>query len=180
MEKDISNIKRIALIGPESTAKSSLSELLAKHYKTLWVEEYAREYLKNINRKYTLSDVLEIAKRQLEIEKNKIPQSNKFIFVDTELIISKVWCEDVFKTCPDWILSNIEKEKYDFYLLCYPDIEWHEDPLRENPHRREFLFNWYEKELKNIIAKYSVIKGIGEIRLKNCISAIENNFFNSK
>lgn len=180
MEKNISKPKRIALIGPESTSKSTLSALLAKHYKTLWVEEYAREYLKNINRKYTLEDIVTIAKRQLEIEKNKIPQSNKFIFVDTELIISKVWCEDVFKTCPDWILSNIEKEKYDFYLLCYPDIEWQKDSLRENPHRRQFFFDWYEKELKNISANYTVIKGIGDERLKNCISAIENNFSDSK
>lgn len=180
MEKDFSNIKRIALIGPESTSKSTLSESLAKKYNTNWVEEYAREYLKNIDRKYTLEDIITIAKKQLEIEKNKIQKSNNFIFVDTELITSKVWCEDVFKACPDWILSSIDKEKYDFYLLSYPDIPWQEDPLRENPHRRQFFFDWYEKELKNINANYAVIKGIGDSRLKNCISAIENNFSNSK
>ncbi len=180
MEKDFSNIKRIALIGPESTSKSTLSEFLAKYFNTNWVEEHAREYLKNIPRKYMLEDIIIIAKRQLEIEKDKIRKSNSFIFVDTELIMAKVWCEDVFKSCPDWILSNIEKEKYDFYLLCYPDIPWKEDPLRENPHRREYLFDWYEKELKNINASYIVINGIGDERLKNCITAIENKFSDSK
>ena len=62
MAKETNNIIRIALIGPESTAKSTLSKDLAQHYETLWVPEYAREYLKTINWKYTLDDILKIAK----------------------------------------------------------------------------------------------------------------------
>jgi NadR type nicotinamide-nucleotide adenylyltransferase len=164
---------RIALIGPESSAKSTLSEALAKHYNTVWIPEYSREYLKNIHRKYTLDDILKIAKEQFAREETKIVHANKIIFTDTELIISKVWCEDVFKTCPEWISENIIKHQYDLYLLTSPDLPWENDPLRENPHRRQFFFDWYERELKNIHANYSIIKGIGEMRLNNSIQAIE-------
>lgn len=174
MEKTSNNIIRIALIGPESTAKSTLSENLAKHYNTVWIKEYAREYLSNINRKYTLEDILKIAQEQLKQEQELIKKANKFIFVDTELINNKVWCLDVFKTCPNWIEESIVKHKYDLYLLTYPDLSWEPDPLRENPQRRDFFFNWYEKELKLIGANYFVIKGIGKERLKNCIRFIEN------
>lgn len=174
MEKNNQRIIRIALIGPESTSKSTLSEALAKHYKTVWVKEYAREYLTQLNRKYLMEDILLIAKEQLLQEQKLLKQANKFIFVDTELIISKVWCEDVFKTCPDWILKTLIDYKYDFYLLTYPDLPWEPDPLRENANRRTFFFNWYEKELKNIHANYTIIKGFGEERLKNSIHAIEN------
>ena len=66
MEKK-NDIIRIALIGPESTAKSTLSEALAKHYNTVWVKEYAREYLSILKSKYTLTDILTIAKEQLEL-----------------------------------------------------------------------------------------------------------------
>ena len=173
MEKNCNPIIRIALIGPESTAKSTLSEALAKHYKTIWVKEYARKYLTSLTRKYTIDDVLQIAKEQLKEELELLPKANKFIFVDTELIISKVWCEDVFKICPVWISENIVKYKYDLYLLCYPDLVWEADVLRENPNRRDYFFNWYEKELKKINANYKIMKGVGEQRLLNCMEAIE-------
>ena len=174
MEKQTQRIIRIALIGPESTAKSTLSERLAKHYNTVCVQEYSREYLASIDRKYTLDDIVIIAKHQLQRENEASTIANTFIFADTELILSKVWCEDVFKTCPGWISENIIPYKYDFYLLTSPDIPWEEDLVRENPHRRPFFFDWYERELKLINANYTVIKGQGEERLLNCIRAIEN------
>lgn len=170
------NIFRIALIGPESTAKSTLSQRLADHYQTVWVKEYSREYLAGINRKYAIDDILIIAREQLNKELQLLPHATKFIFADTELIISKVWCEDVFNTCPDWISENITNYKYDFYLLMSPDIPWKQDVVRENPHRRDFFFDWYEKELKKINADYIIIKGEGEVRLNNCIEAIEKHF----
>jgi NadR type nicotinamide-nucleotide adenylyltransferase len=172
MEKK-NDIIRIALIGPESTAKSTLSEALAKHYNTVWVKEYAREYLSILKSKYTLTDILTIAKEQLELEKNALKKANKIIFADTELIISKVWCEDVFNVCPDWISQNIQSHKYDLYLLTYPDLLWEADPLRENPNRRIYFYDLYEKELNAIQANYAIIKGEQDQRLKNCISSID-------
>lgn len=172
MEEKI-NILRIALIGPESTSKSTLSEQLAKHYQTVWVPEHARAYLKKINRAYTLDDVLLIAKEQLRQETELMLHANHFIFVDTELIVSKVWCMDVFHAQAAWIDAAIINHPYDFYLLTYPDLPWEPDPLRENPHRRMFFFNWYEKELKKINANYAIIKGTNEQRLKNSVNAIE-------
>lgn len=176
MAQKTNSIIRIALIGPESTAKSTLSANLANHYKTVLVKEYAREYLSRLKEKYTADDILRIAKEQLKKEQQLLPEANKFIFVDTELILTKVWCEDVFNTCPDWISENIITHQYDLYLLTYPDIPWEEDPLRENPHRRELLFDWYEKELKKINATYRIIKGTGDSRIENCIKAIEEFF----
>lgn len=167
------HIIRIALIGPESTAKSTLSEKLAKHYNTVWVQEYSREYLAKINRTYTLDDVLTIAQEQLKKEQQLLAKANQFLFADTELILSKVWCEDIYKTCPNWISENIIAYKYDLYLLTSPDIPWEEDVVRENPHRREYFFEWYEQELKAIQAEYVVIKGEGEERFQNCLKAIE-------
>jgi NadR type nicotinamide-nucleotide adenylyltransferase len=173
MEKKNDRILRIALIGPESTSKSTLSEELAKYYQTVWVPEYARTYLKRLPRKYTLNDILLIAQEQFRQEEELIQRANRFIFVDTELIVSKVWCTDVFNTCPEWITAAAANYPYDFYLLTYPDLPWQEDPLRENPHRRMYFYDWYERELKKITANYTVIKGFDEQRLKNAISAVE-------
>ena len=180
MEKKNEDVIRIALLGPESTAKSTLAEALAAHYKTVWVKEYSREYLSTLTKKYTLNDVLKIAKEQLSQEKKLLSEANTFLFADTELIISKVWCEDVFKTCPEWISENIVPNKYDLYLLTCPDIPWEKDDVRENPERRTFFYDWYERELKNIHADYAVIKGEDAIRFNNCVTAIENFLSDSK
>jgi NadR type nicotinamide-nucleotide adenylyltransferase len=168
------SIFRIALIGPESTAKSTLSEDLAANYKTVWVQEHSREYLAGLDRKYMLSDVTAIAQQQLATENELLKRANHLLFADTELIIAKVWCEDVFGETPAWISEQLLPTRYDLYLLTSPDLEWKEDPLRENPHRRDFFFAWYERELRAINARYTVISGSGEQRLQNAIAAVEN------
>jgi NadR type nicotinamide-nucleotide adenylyltransferase len=166
-------IKKIALIGPESTGKSELSEKLALHFNTEWVQEYARTYVATLNRPYELNDIITIAKKQIEIEKEKEKSANDFLFIDTELIIAKVWAEDVYNTCPDFILQELEKQQYDLYLLTLPDLPWIDDGIRENPHRRDYFFNAYKKELTQRQFNFVEISGLGEQRLQNALKAIK-------
>jgi NadR type nicotinamide-nucleotide adenylyltransferase len=172
-KKDHTRLIRIALIGPESSAKSTLSERLANHYQTVWVKENSREYLGKISRKYTLADIEKITEEQIAQENELLKKANRILFADTEAIISKVWCKDVFDVVPAWIQQEIESRPYDLYLLTDHDLEWIPDPVRENPHRRDFFFRWYENELKDISANYEIIHGKGEDRVNNAIRAIE-------
>lgn len=166
-------ILRIALIGPESTGKTTLCKLLAEHYNTVWVPEYAREHIEKLNRPYTLDDIIISAKQQLKIEEEMLHHSNKFFFADTEMIVAKIWCEDVFGTCPVWIEKMIEEKKYDAYLLTSPDIPWQLDPVRENPHRRNYFFCLYLQEIVKRQFTYKIISGTGNVRLQNAINALE-------
>src|SRR4030095_6315994 len=95
-------IKKIVVIGPESTGKSSLCEKLSLHYNTEWVPEYARSYLLKNGMRYTENDLLEIAKGQLasedrytELIQKKIPVP-AVLFIDTDMYVMKVWSEFVF------------------------------------------------------------------------------------
>ena len=106
-------IKRIALIGPESTGKTTLCEQLAIHFHTVWVPEYSRFYNEKLDRPYTLDDIEFCSRKQLEMEDELIQQANQFIFSDTELIVAKTWCDDVFNTCPEWIEIEITKRPQD-------------------------------------------------------------------
>ena len=60
--------KKVVIIGPESTGKSTLCAMLAKHYNTMWCAEYAREFLLKNGTAYTFEDLLVIAKGQLNLE----------------------------------------------------------------------------------------------------------------
>lgn len=167
-------IKRIALIGPESSGKTTLSKLLAEHFNTVWVPEYSREYVEKLNRPYTSDDILFMAKEQLAMENSFLAKANKFIFSDTELINAKIWCEDVFGICPAWIDEKIEEKKYDFYLLTKPDLVWQPDPVRENPHRREYFFDLYKKELDKRNYNYTILAGSGKLRFNRAVAAVND------
>jgi NadR type nicotinamide-nucleotide adenylyltransferase len=169
-------IKRIAITGPESTGKSTLAEQLAFHYKTVWVPEYAREYIGKLKLPYSKDDILTIAKKQLENENKCAEAATGFLFCDSELIVTKIWSEDKFNSCDEWILGKIEEHAYDLYLLCYIDIPWQEDPQREDPHRREYLFNLYLQELTERNFPFRVISGSGKKRVMNATKQIESFF----
>jgi len=106
-------LKRIAIIGPESTGKSTLAQDLASHFNTTWVPEYSREYLATIDREYNYDDVLNIAQGQLGNENRLALFAENYLFVDTELIINKVWCEHKWHTCHQWILDRLQDHHYD-------------------------------------------------------------------
>lgn len=171
---DTSHLIKIAITGPECTGKSTIASSLAKHYNTVWVEEYSRQYLKSIKTNYSDNDILQIAKGQLSNEEYLYNKANKIIFADTELIVNKIWMMYKFNKTDSWIEKNITNHKYDLYLLCYPDIEWQFDKLREHPNQREELFGLYETELKSIDANYFVVKNKGNQRISNAISIVDN------
>jgi NadR type nicotinamide-nucleotide adenylyltransferase len=165
-------LKKIAITGPESTGKSTLSKQLANHYNTVWIEEYAREYIDQLNRPYTEQDILTIAKKQKEIEEQKSKETNTLLFSDTELIVTKIWSEVKYQSCDQWILNNIEKQNYFLYLLCDIDLSWKYDPQREHPNLRSHLFDLYKKELQKRKLNFEIISGNKEERLQNAIHII--------
>ena len=175
MKQDF-QIKKLALIGPESTGKTTLCASLAAHFKTVWVPEISRSYIGSLDRKYTLEDIEYCTKAQLNGEEELLKKANRFLFCDSEMIIAKVWCEDVFKTVPEWIEDKVKTNLYDLHLLMLPDIPFEHDNVRENPHRREFFYNWYKLELEKRNFPYEVIGGVGEERFRNSIAAISKHF----
>lgn len=167
---------RIVITGPESSGKSTLTEKLAEHYKSMWVAEYAREYIDSLDREYNYDDILEIAKGQISRENELAKKAGQFLFCDTGLLVPKIWCEVKFGKCHPWILDTIEEHQYDLYLLCKPDIPWQADPQRENPFDRDELFERYLNELTTKKFPFFIVAGKEEKRLHNAIQAIDSGF----
>jgi len=163
---------KIAITGPESTGKSSLAQQLAQYFHTCFVPEFAREYIDKLGRPYVYEDIHEIAQGQLKREMAIYPKANKFVFCDTELLVTKIWSENAFKKCDEWILRTIETHRYDLYLLTNIDLPWESDPQREHPHLRKYFFDLYHHELVSRQLPFKIISGTGEIRLQNAIEIV--------
>jgi len=153
------SLKKVVIIGPESTGKSTLASLLAKYYHTSWVPEYAREYIERLDRPYIERDLQDIAKGQLIAEDREAKYAKRVLICDTNLLVVKVWSEHKFGACYDEIIDQVNNRKYDLYLLMNPDIPWVEDPLREHPQMREFFYDIYKEEIIKSGVPYVEITG---------------------
>jgi NadR type nicotinamide-nucleotide adenylyltransferase len=195
-------LKKIVIIGPESTGKSTLCTQLAEHYKTLWCQEYAREYLLKRGMNYSYDDLLMIAKGQLALEDEYVEEvikserqedrksvssglpdllSSRLLFIDTDMYVMKVWCEFVYGNCHRFILDQIAERKYDLYLFCNIDLPWVEDELREYPdlESREKLYLIYKDIMINQPVPWVDISGSQGERIQKAITAVDGLFFNS-
>ena len=183
-------MKKIVIIGPESTGKSTLCEKLAAHYKTAWVQEYAREYLLKNSTDYTFENLLDVAKGQIANEEltvdrlllagnpfseQRTTHNEQLVFIDTDMYVMKVWCEFVFGKCHHWILNRVVERKYDLYLLCNIDVPWVKDELREYPDLviREKLYHHYKDIMVNQNVPWVDISGGYEERLQKAIAAVD-------
>lgn len=169
-------LKKIAVIGPESTGKSQLAEELAAVYDTVFSPEFARNYIAGLGRQYQENDLLYIAKKQVENLPYFQAKAKDYLFVDTELIVIKIWSEFKYKTVHPWIIDEIKKQDFDLYILTDIDLQWEFDPLREHPHQRERLLELYEKELEKRKLPFFKISGQGKERTLNAIKAIDDFF----
>ena len=164
------NIIRIALFGPESTGKTTLSKQLAHHYDTVWVREYAREYLQekwnNSRKTCELEDILPIAYGQMALENKAAKRADKVLICDTDLLETMVYSEQFYDGIADEKLRKAADENsYDLYLLTYIDTPWEEDDLRDRPHQRLEMFNAFEHALQAYNKPYLLLKGNKQERL---------------
>ncbi|WP_445725529.1 AAA family ATPase [Flavobacterium sp.] len=182
MEKNLNqqaaNIVRIVLFGPESTGKTTLSRLLARHYNTVWVREFAREYLQekwnNERKTCESSDLIPIAIGQMKLENELVQKADRLLICDTDLLETKVYSEEYYGGFVDASLEKAAIEnKYDLYLLTYIDTPWDEDDIRDRPELRIEMFDAFENALKKYNRPYILLKGEKDFRLETAIQAID-------
>ena len=182
MEKTLkqqpANCVKIVLFGPESTGKTTLSMQLARHYNSVWVPEYAREYLQdkwNNERKTCESrDLLPIAKGQMALENKLAKKTNTVLICDTDLLETKVYSETYYGGICDPILEKYALENtYDLYFLTYIDVPWEKDDLRDKPNEREDMFKAFENALIKHKRPYILLKGDKKIRLEKAVKHID-------
>ena len=139
-------IKKIAIVGPESTGKSTISQQLAKHYNVPWVPEFSRYYCAGLTSDCTLQDEINMFHGQVALEESILATAEtEFIICDTTFITVKIWSDEMFGETPSIVLDALATRTYDFYVLLDIDLPWADDPLRNFPHQREHFMQVWRK-----------------------------------
>ena len=178
LQQQKSDCLRIVLYGPESSGKTTLAKALAKQFRTTWVPEFARNYLQEKwdqkKEVCSLEDLIIIAKGQINQENNLIEDANKFLFCDTNVLVTKAWSETHFNGyCAPEIQYWVDTFKYDHYFLTDIDVPWEADDLRDRPNNRKQMLDYFENLLKNKKASYTLLKGNLNLRLKRAKKTLE-------
>ena len=180
-----SNCVKVVLFGPESTGKTTLSRHLARHYNSVWVPEYAREYLQNKwnNERKTCEpdDLLPIARGQIKLENKLAQKTDTVLICDTDLLETQVYSETYYLgTCDPILEKYAHVNSYDLYFLTYIDTPWEADDLRDKPEEREAMFRAFEEALIKNKRPYVLLKGDKKTRLETAVKYIDKLLKNRK
>lgn len=155
-------MKKILITGPECSGKTSMAAALAAILKAPVVLEQAREYL-SPQRPYTLVHLDEICQLQRCAEEATFDA--EWLICDTGPFVLNIWAVEKFGRSTPTIDSYAQNAVYHKILLCKPDFDWEEDPLRENPLDRMRLFNRYKMLLRERGLPYGIVEGSQAERL---------------
>ena len=170
LKQQPSNCIKVVLFGPESTGKTTLSIQLARYYNSVWVPEYARDYLQNKwnNERKTCEpkDLLPIAIGQMELENTLAQKTDSVLICDTDLLETKVYSEEYYSgTCDSLLEKYALKNTYDLYFLTYIDTPWEADDLRDKPEERQEMFEAFKTALIKYKRPFVLLKGDKKTRL---------------
>ena len=166
--------RRVAVVGAESTGKTTLARSLAAHFQTVWAPEFAREYLGAAAHggAVTPDDMLVIARGQAALEDRLARDANRLLICDTNLLTTLIWHEHYFGACPPEIRRMAAERTADLYLLCDVDIPWVGDGLRDSPGERGWFHERFVQELEARGLPYRVLSGSHDQRLAAAIHHI--------
>ena len=168
-------LKKICIVGPESTGKSTLAKKLAEHFQTVHVPEYAYTVISKKGKdNLELKDMEIIARGQKASEEALAQQANKVIFSDTDTMTTSLWSQMLFQDCPDWVTKEAKNNPYDLYFLMDTGQEWMDDVHRYSPETQEEFMKACEKRLAQMNVPYIKLSGNWDARFEKAKAAVNS------
>ena len=180
-------VKRVVLVGAESTGKTTLAQQLADHFQTVWVPEYGRAHWEEKVSRLTSSETspswssdefIHIAQEQQRREDLAARQSNRILVCDTNAFATGTWYERYFHTRHPLVDAIGQQSKTDLYLLTAPDVPFVQDGYRDGQHIRNWMHDRFAEQLANLnqsnpAVQIVPIQGSYEQRLATAIASVD-------
>jgi len=152
-------VLKVAVVGTESCGKSTLVKSLAKIYNTNYQSEIGREYCQNFSNILVPKVFETIAMHHALNINEKVKESNKILFIDSEAVTTQYYSEVYTQTSSKMIEEIINVQDFDLYLFLEPDVKWVGDGLRFLKDDRWKEFDKLRKMFDDRGIKYVTISG---------------------
>ena len=170
----MNQVLRVAILGAESSGKSTLAAALAAHYGTLWVPEYLREFVETTARVPDEGDQYGIARTQMEREDAAAANASRFLFCDTTPLMTVVYSRHYFDGADAPLAALADATQYDLTLVTAPDSPWVADGLqRESEAVRQLIYRYLLDELDARGIVYHVLHDSLEARLEQAAPLLQ-------
>jgi len=175
-------VKRVVLVGAESTGKTTLAQLLAGHFQTCWAPEYGREHWERKIAGLSIHDpppewsdeeFIHIATEQQARENALARVSNRVLICDTNAFATGTWHERYRGSRNENVDSIGRRDRVDLYLLTAPDVDFVQDGFRDGEHIRHWMHNRFQEQLAEGVTPWRLIEGPYPERLATAIHAVE-------
>jgi NadR type nicotinamide-nucleotide adenylyltransferase len=167
---------RVAILGAESSGKSTLAAALAERHASLWVPEYLREFVQSRQRVPVEEDQLFIASRQVEQEDAAAQRTGAYLFCDTTPLMTAIYSRFYFHRIDDRLAALAAARRYDITVVTKPDTPWVADGLqRESEAVRQLIHQQVLAELKDRGIRYLLVEGSTEQRMEQfdaCLASL--------
>ncbi len=164
-------VARIAILGAESTGKSTLAAALAAHYQTLWVPEYLREFVETEGRTPQEHEQIGIATMQVAREERAMGAANRLIFCDTTPLMTAIYSHFYWGRVDAPLAALARSRSYDFTFVTAPDGLWVADGLqRESAAVQQLIHVQLLAALAQSHTRYLLLAGDVQARVQQVAS----------
>ncbi len=169
-------VKRICILGAESTGTTTLSQALAQALETCWVAEYGRDYsevkLLRGETEWASDEFVQIAHEQNRREDEAARWANKILICDTNSFATCLWHRRYMGYENADVAKVAATHPPHLYLLTGDEIPFVQDGLRDGEHIRHEMHQWFEKALQQQAVPWKLLRGSPEARLRDALQAI--------
>jgi HTH-type transcriptional regulator, transcriptional repressor of NAD biosynthesis genes len=170
-------IRRLALMGGESSGKTTLARALAAQLQTLWVPEYGRQRWEELRETLSVAELLHVAQQQVAWEEqhalqDKV-QSSGWLICDTTPLTTLQYCLHDHGSAPDalWALA---RRPYDLVAVCEPDFEFVQDGCRRDDSFRTAQHAWTLARLAESGQAHFAVSGPRHERVQQVLLALQS------
>jgi HTH-type transcriptional repressor of NAD biosynthesis genes len=171
----VAGVKRVVLLGAESTGKSTLAAALAQRYATVWNPEFGRPYTQ-IGRPpdapWTSEEFTHIARIHCWYEDFLAGFAREVLFGDTDAFTTAVFHE-VYLGRPATAFPELVARTYDLYLVCGLDAPWRHDGIREFEEQRRTMHDRYIEHARASGRPWLLVEGPLAQRLEAASAAVD-------
>lgn len=173
-------VKRVSLVGAESTGTTTLARALAERYRTVWAPEYGRFYADGKyasgRPEWRSEEFTHIAEQQLRLMASLARVADRVVFSDTDPFATAIWHERYLGAPAPEVRALAAAHRPDLYLLTGDEIPFETDPLRDGEHQRHWMHARFEEELRHAGVPYAILRGPHEKRLAEAVRLVDELF----